>query len=179
MKNIVIVLLAAAVVVLLGLLARRPAPAVERVVPPPQEASKVEAPAAPPSPAIAEDRAQVVAAPTPSPKAASTEADAMCRTLLDASVAGDFAVFKRVCEEKGDANMRMVASDPSTEETFRRASAVIAPPCKGGYELVPLGSLLQRGHTVHLWRLKPSSGDDEFLVRLTLKNKRLAGFFFQ
>lgn len=170
MKNFLIVLLSAAVVFLIALRVRQP-----------------EAPSAVPTPTP--ESVQPVATPTPEPvasppvarkiEAPSAEAAALARALLDASVAGDFDAFKRVAVAKGDERMRMVMTDPATEETFRRASAVVRPVCKDGYEMNPLGSLVQTGHKIYLWRLRPGIGDDEFLVRLTLKGDRLAGFFFQ
>lgn len=105
---------------------------------------------------------------------------ALCRTLLEATIRGDYAAFKRECESRGDANMRSVASNPETEMTFRKAARVLAKPCWGGYDLQYLGALSQSGgHRIFLWKLTPSSGRDEFLIRLTLRDHQLAGFFFQ
>ncbi len=182
MKNLAIGILSVALVVLAVLLIRQTqAPATAPSAGPAavESVSAVEpasaaAPEAEPAPVAVAD-----SEPAPKPKAPSTGASAMCRTLLDASVAGDFDAFRRECEAKGDSNMRMVATDPSTGETFKRASAAIAASCRDGYDLEFLGSLTQRGHDIYLWKLAPKTGGDQFVVRLTLKNKRLAGFFFQ
>lgn len=172
MKNSLIILLSAAVVFLIALRVRQP-----------EAPSAVPAPAPEPAPPVA------AATPTPGPvalpsaapevEAPSAEAAVLAWALLDASVAGDFDAFKRMAAARGDERMRMVMTDPATEETFRRASAVVGPVCKDGYEMHPLGSLVQTGHTIYLWRLQPGMGADEFLVRLTLKGDQLAGFFFQ
>lgn len=115
-----------------------------------------------------------------SPGQPPAEASSLCRELLGATISGDYATFKRVCETRGESNMRAVASDPATEATFRRASRTIATPCWGGYDMQYLGELSQKGgHRIFLWKLVPKAGQDQFLVRLTLKEGRLAGFFFQ
>ena len=120
------------------------------------------------------------AAPRLSARVPPGDALALCRTLLDATIRGDYAVFKRQCETRGDANMRSVASAPDTEMTFRKAARVLAKPCWSGYDLQYLGELSQSGgHQIFLWKLAPSAGRDEFLIRLTLRDGQLAGFFFQ
>ena len=110
---------------------------------------------------------------------APPEALTLCRGLLEDSIGMDFRSFRRTCEERGDDTMRKVASNTETEAAFRRAAGVLGPACKDGYELAYLGRLAQQGHEVFLWKLSPASGGNEFLVRLTLKDGRLAGFFFQ
>ncbi len=170
MKNILIAALSAVVVLLAVLLVRQPQA--------PSTVASNELVVAEPAPAAASAATDDTAL-APAGKAPTATASAMCRTLLEASVAGDFDAFKRECEAKGDPNMRAVAADPSTGETFKRASAAIAPSCRAGYDLEFLGSLTQRGHNIYLWKLAPKTAGDQFLVRLTLKNNRLAGFFFQ
>lgn len=177
MKNFLVVLLSVAVVILALLLMRQPTVSVEEEV---VETSHVEAAApasAVPSPASpAPDVAPIALLKNELPEA---DVVALCRVLLNASIAGNFEAFQHVMTMRGDARMRRVITEPSTAETFRQASAVIGPPCRDGYALDALGSLVQTGHKVYLWRLRPNAGSDEFLVRLTLRGDRLAGFFFQ
>lgn len=171
MKNFLIVLLSATVAFLIVSRMQRP----EAPPPVPAHASATVSPTptpAAPSPVVSSPAVPRAAAPP-------AEAAVLARALLDASVKGDFDAFKRVAMTKGDERMRMVMSAPDTEATFRRASSVVGPVCKDGYALDPLGTLVQTGHKVFLWRLRPGAGNDEFLVRLTLKDDRVAGFFFQ
>ncbi len=167
-KNITIGILAAAVILLAGLLVRAhrrdsstgvaaAAVAAESANEPGRQASEQAVPGQPPA-----------------------EASSLCRELLGATISGDYAKFKRVCETRGESNMRAVASDPATEATFRRACRTVATACWGGYDMQYLGELSQKGgYRVFLWKLVPKAGQDQFLVRLTLKDGRLAGFFFQ
>lgn len=177
MKNFLVIFLSIVVVILALQLARQqPAAPTYASEPAPESVVEVVT-AVEPLPAGAPS--QPTAVSTPKKQTPAPEITALGRSLLDASVAGNFEAFKRVVASHGDAHMRRVMSEPSTAETFRRASAVIGPPCRDGYALDSLGSLVQTGHKVHLWRLRPKAGEDEFLVRLTMRGDRLAGFFFQ
>ncbi len=167
-KNIAIGILTAAVILLAGLLAR---------------AHRQDSSTGVPSAAVAAEAASEPGR-QPSGQAAPgqppAEASSLCRELLGATISGDYATFKRVCETRGEMNMRAVASDPATEATFRGACRTLATPCWGGYDMQYLGELSQKGgYRIYLWKLVPKAGQDQFLVRLTLKDGRLAGFFFQ
>jgi hypothetical protein len=104
----------------------------------------------------------------------------LCKTFLQAAVDGNFPAFKNACFKEGDSQMKLFAAQPATKETFRRASAAVAPACRQGYSLEYLGSMRQQGSDVFLWKLVPSAEDNQFLVRLTLtKDGKVSGFFFQ
>jgi len=103
----------------------------------------------------------------------------LCNTFLKATIAGDFSAFKNACLKEGDGQMKLFSAQPGTKEMFRRAAETIAPACGKGYELQYLTSMNQQGSEVFLWKLVPRAGQSQFLVRLTLKNGKVAGFFFQ
>jgi len=103
----------------------------------------------------------------------------LCKTFIQAAVDGNFAAFKNACFKEGDGQMKLFAAQPATKEMFRRASETIAPACRQGYELEYLTSMKQQGSEVFLWKLVPRAGEDQFLVRLTLKDGKVSGFFFQ
>ena len=48
-----------------------------------------------------------------------------------------------------------------------------------GYELTYFGELQQLGMTTHLWKVSYVKGPDDSLVRLTLKDGKVAGFWVQ
>jgi len=116
-------------------------------------------------------------------KSSESEAPArplsLCNTFLMATIAGDFASFKNACLKEGDGQMKLFSAQPGTKEMFRRASETIAPACRQGYELEYLTSMMQQGSEIFLWKLVPRAGESQFLVRLTLKNGKVSGFFFQ
>ncbi|MFM8658293.1 MAG: hypothetical protein ACKOD5_14355 [Chthoniobacterales bacterium] len=111
--------------------------------------------------------------------AAPTRPLSLCTTFLKATIAGDFAAFKNACLKEGDGQMKLFSAQPGTKEMFRRAAETIAPACGKGYELEYLTSMNQQGSEVFLWKLVPRLGQSQFLVRLTLKDGKVSGFFFQ
>jgi len=117
------------------------------------------------------------------PKAPAAEAPArplsLCKTFLQAAVDGNFSAFKNACLKEGDGQMKLFSAQPGTKEMFRRASETIAPACRNGYELEYLTAMNQQGSEVFLWKLLPREGENQFLVRLTLKDGKVSGFFFQ
>lgn len=125
-------------------------------------------------------------APTPGPKLpevalrpeAPARATSLAKTFLAAAIAQDFAAFKNACFKEGDGQMKLFAAQPATKEMFRRAAESISA-CRQGYELEYLTSMKQQGSEVFLWKLVPRAGEDQFLVRLTLKDGKVSGFFFQ
>lgn len=50
---------------------------------------------------------------------------------------------------------------------------------KTEYEAKYLCELAQRGHRVHLWKLTFKDGGDDVVIRLALRDGKLAGLFFQ
>lgn len=123
--------------------------------------------------------------PVPAPaNAAESEAPVRALTLgktfLEAAVAGNFAAFKNACLKEGDGQMKLFAAQSATKEMFKGASGTLAPVCRDGYELEFLTAMKQQGSDVFLWKLVPRSGQNQFLVRLTLnKDGKVSGFFFQ
>jgi len=115
-------------------------------------------------------------------KAPKAEAPArplsLCKTFVQAAVDGKFAAFKNACFKEGDGQMKLFAAQPATKEMFRRAADSISA-CRQGYELEYLTSMNQQGSEVYLWKLVPRAGQNQFLVRLTLKDGKVSGFFFQ
>lgn len=103
----------------------------------------------------------------------------LCKTFLATTIAGSFGAFKNACFKEGNGQMKLFAAQPATKEMFRRAAMTVAPVCRQGYELQYFGSMNQQGSEVFLWKLVPSAGDSEFLVRLTLEDGKVSGFFFQ
>ena len=103
----------------------------------------------------------------------------LCKTLLQAAIDGDYKGFRSECFKEGDADMKLALAQAGAKEAFQRASETIAPLCREGYELQFLGSMTQEGSDIYLWKLIPAAGQNQFLVRLALKNGKISGFFFQ
>ena len=103
----------------------------------------------------------------------------LCKTLLQAAIDGDYKGFRRECFKEGDTDMKLALAQAGAKEAFQRASETVAPLCRGGYELQFLTAMNQAGSDVYLWKLIPAVGQNQFLVRLALKNGKISGFFFQ
>jgi hypothetical protein len=103
----------------------------------------------------------------------------LCKTLLQAAIDGDYKGFRDECFKEGDSDMKLALARADSKETFQRASETVAPLCRDGYELQFLGSMTQEGSDIYLWKLIPAAGQNQFLVRLALKNGKISGFFFQ
>ena len=103
----------------------------------------------------------------------------LCRTLLQAAIDGDYKGFRSECFKEGDADMKLALAQAGAKEAFQRASETVAPLCREGYELQFLTSMRQAGSDIYLWKLIPAEGQNQFLVRLALKNGKISGFFFQ
>ena len=103
----------------------------------------------------------------------------LCKTLLQAAIDGDYKGFRSECFREGDTEMKLALARAGSREAFQRASETIAPLCREGYELRFLTNMQQQGSDVYLWKLIPAVGRDQFLVRLTMKNGKISGFFFQ
>jgi len=50
---------------------------------------------------------------------------------------------------------------------------------EGGYQAAYLCELMQAGHRVHLWKLSFKDEGDDVVVRIVLKENKVAGFFLQ
>ena len=122
-------------------------------------------------------------APAPEPVVVHLESPprplSLAKTLLQTTIDGDFTGFKNECKKEGDAQMKLVVTQPSANDMFLKATESIGPLCKKGYELEYLTTMNQQGSEVYLWKLIPKLGQSQFLVRLTLNGGKIAGFFFQ
>lgn len=66
-----------------------------------------------------------------------------------------------------------------TKQLLQGISAQLAPRMKKGYECSYLGQLKQQGYEVLLWKLTYKDGGDDILVKLSLKDEKVAGFWLQ
>ena len=66
-----------------------------------------------------------------------------------------------------------------TKQMVNGVNGMIAPRIKKGYEIIPLGTLNQQGCKVYLKKLVFKDGGDDILIRLALRDGKVAGFWFQ
>ena len=100
----------------------------------------------------------------------SQDALAASNKLLAAIASGDYAAFVA----DGDAAFKGLK-----KEQFDAVAAQLAPQFKSGYEATYLGELNQRGYQVTLWRLRFKAGGDDALATLSLKDKKIGGYWIK
>jgi len=98
-------------------------------------------------------------------------ATASLETLVAAIVANDYQSFTAL----GDKDF----SEGISADALAGVSSRLAPIFQGGYEVDYLTSLQQQGFKVHVWKLTPKQGSNEFLARLVEKDGKISGFWIQ
>ena len=89
---------------------------------------------------------------------------------LAAISSGDYAAFVA----DGDMAFKGIK-----KEQFDKVADQIGPRLKAGYEATYLGELNQGGYKVTLWRLRFSTGDDDSLATLSLKDGKVGGYWIK
>jgi len=92
-------------------------------------------------------------------------------TLLTAIAANNYDVLV--------ANAAPALKTRITKETFARVSTQLSPRLRKGYKPQYLGSLIQQGVEVFLWKITFQDGGDDLLARLVIEGNKVAGFWFQ
>lgn len=95
----------------------------------------------------------------------------MLKNVLDAVEMNDHEAFVKDTTPQAKAGF--------TKQVVQALSGQIAPHMKRGYVLTYLGELRQQGCEMHLWKLVYRDGHDDTLVKLALKNGKIAGLSLQ
>ena len=66
-----------------------------------------------------------------------------------------------------------------TRQMLEGVSQQLGPRLKQGYRAAFLDNLNQQGHTVYLWKLEFKDRKDDLLVRMAVKDGKVAGFWLQ
>lgn len=99
------------------------------------------------------------------------KATQILKTLLAATKSGDYERFMAPANAPFRAGI--------TKEKFMAVSEQLAPRLKKGYEATYLGKLDQLDYDVYLWKLQFSDGGKDDLVKLSIKNGKVGGFWIQ
>lgn len=67
----------------------------------------------------------------------------------------------------------------TTAEIMDALNKLVGPRLNKGYQSTYLCQLKQAGHQIHLWKLAFKDDGDDIVVRMALKDGKVAGFFFQ
>jgi hypothetical protein len=115
--------------------------------------------------------AQSSAALAQSPAGASDAPDGLMKKLMEAVKENAYDDFMIECDDTMRAAL--------TKQQFEGVSAMMAPSLQGSYKTTYLGKIRRKGLYTHLWKLDPGGGKDETLINISIKDKKVAGFFLQ
>ncbi len=104
-------------------------------------------------------------------KQPDTETQAAFGALMTALEADDYGAFVLPLDDQ--------TKEAMTKLLFEQVSALYAPRLKKGYEAIYLGEMKKKGYRVHLWHLTFKDGGDDVLAELSLKDKKVGGFFLR
>jgi len=92
-------------------------------------------------------------------------------TLVKATVSGDYTAF----QDPGTEEFRKGI----TEDMFRSVSTQVGSLLRDGYTAEYLTTLKQAGYDVYVWKITPTTGENQFLARLVVSGGKAAGFWLQ
>lgn len=72
-----------------------------------------------------------------------------------------------------------VVRDGMTDAVMEATNKQVGGRLKAGYTATYLCSLKQLQHDIYLWKLSFKDDGDDLVVRLVMKDGKIAGFFFQ
>jgi hypothetical protein len=98
---------------------------------------------------------------------AKDPADALMKKLLDALKANDYAAFVA----DGTPRHRTLSKG-----AFGLVSAHLGPMLMKGYKTTVLTILRKPDHSIHLWKLEPAGAEEDFELKLVLKNGKVDAF---
>jgi hypothetical protein len=101
---------------------------------------------------------------------APKDAQAASGKLLSAIVADDYNAFI----SDGEPAFKALK-----KEAFDSVVMQLSLRFKTGYEAIYLGELKQKGYQVTLWKLSFKDGGDDMLATLSLKEKKVGGFWIK
>jgi len=98
-------------------------------------------------------------------------ADSTVQKMLTAISANDYCTF--VAE--GDSTFKAAL----TKEKFEGVSVQVAPRMAKGYDCSYLETLNQQGCEVYVWKVAYKDGGDDMLVKIVVKDGKIAGFWLE
>jgi hypothetical protein len=101
---------------------------------------------------------------------AKDPADALMKKMLDAVKAGSYEAFVA----DGTPTMKSLG-----KSSFGIASAHFAPVLKKGYKTTYLARLRKKDAAMTLWKLEPNGGDEDYEIRVVLKDGKVDAFTMQ
>lgn len=89
------------------------------------------------------------------------------QTILEATTSGNYELFTSVGNSSYKAGI--------TKQMFEGVSEQLAPRMKQEYTTTYFGNLKQLHYQIYLWKLSFADGGDEFIIRMTMDEDKVAG----
>lgn len=105
------------------------------------------------------------------PAQAPAAVQKICKKMLDAIEAKDRDAFVADSTEE--------VKEGVTAEVMAKLSKKLGARLKKGYDSTYLCQLKQLGYEVHLWKLTFKDAGDDVVIRMAMKEGKVAGFFLQ
>jgi hypothetical protein len=102
---------------------------------------------------------------------APPEADKLLAHLIEAVKAESYDAFLA----DADANMKKQLS----HQQFEGLCGLYTKPLKKGYALTYFGQLMKKGMVVYVWKVAAVGAPEEVLVRMAVKDGKVAGVLVQ
>jgi hypothetical protein len=112
-----------------------------------------------------------VLAQAPQPAEAPPAVETIMKSMLSAIVANSLTDFVSSGDEAFQAGM--------TKEMLSSINQSLASRLKQGYTTTFLTPLRQQGFDVYVWKLVFKDGNDDVLVFMALKDKKVGGFWLR
>lgn len=112
-----------------------------------------------------------VLAQAPQPAGAPPAVETIMKSMLSAIVANSLTDFVSSGDEAFQAGM--------TKEMLSSINQSLASRLKQGYTTTFLTTLRQQGFDVYVWKLVFKDGNDDVLVFMALKDKKVGGFWLR
>jgi hypothetical protein len=100
-----------------------------------------------------------------------SDPDAQVRRMLEALKGKSYEGFLTDADDKFRSAL--------TKPQFDGVAGMLAPRLQQGYRIFYLAKLRQQGFETHLWKLECADGKDEHLVKMSVKEGKVGGFFVQ
>lgn len=97
--------------------------------------------------------------------------EATVQNVIKAVQDRSYEAFVRDADDKVKAAL--------TKPMFDGVAGQLSPRLNKGFKRTYLTKLRKEGHVVHLWKLTFDDGKDDALVRMAMKDGKVAGIFFQ
>jgi hypothetical protein len=103
--------------------------------------------------------------------AGSDPPEALMKKMMEAVKNNSYDDFMIEC----DQTMRSALS----KQQFEGVASLMATSLQPGHKTTYLGKLRRKGMVTFLWKLEPPTLKEDTLISMTIKDKKVAGFFLQ